>query len=441
MTIQRRTTLEDILGMQLEQVTWADLRKLIEDRVEEIQDLEFKGQHYDFDEKGKREAAKDVAAFANTTGGVIIIGLTQDDQGIADSLNPVSLEEDQIQRYHQIVASRVKPLALLRIIPVIHSESPPQGALLLVIDRSMSAPHATTVNEGLVYPKRHGRMTINLLEHEVAAGYRERAQLVQSRISLAADREREFLDCLDPSNLWFVMSLVPDFPGEVKLDASTFQDYNQKFAGKLAAVPWYALTFSQVRARHRRIFASDFDAPDSGQQKWCAMELHTDGSGCYAARLGTYPQRMALENGMNERQVISDEALANCILSGLEKLGNHSWNSSAQGLANIRVQIWKVDKEKPISLGHDLAFHGFGAGESFSKFHPCEVSVPLEDLKKLGGSLIRAAAVMMQEVTQSLGVIQSNFFREDGKLVLNDWSLSSRGLINSWSSSNGIELG
>ena len=441
MTMRRRTTLEEILGKQLEQVTWADLGELIEDRVEEIQDLEFKRQHYDSDEKGNREAAKDIAAFANTTGGVIILGLAQDTQGLAHSLNPVSLGEAQIQRYQHIVASRVKPLALFSAIPVIESTSHLQGALLLVIDRSMSAPHALKINDGLLYPRRHGRMTNFLLEHEVASAYRERAQLVQTRISLAAEREREFLDYLDPSNLWFVMSQVPDFPGEVKLDAATFQHYNQKFAGRPAAVPWYALTFSQVRARHRRIFVSGFDATDSGKQKWCAMELHTDGSGCYAVRLGTYSQQMTPEKGIAERQVISDQALANCILSGLEKLGSHGWNTSAQGLANIRVQIWKVDKEKPIALGHDLAFHGFGAGESFSKFHPCEVSVPLEDLKKSGGSLIRAAAVMMQEVTQSLGVIQSDFFRENGKLVLNDWSASSRGLITSWCSSNGIKLG
>ncbi|OIQ79109.1 divergent AAA domain protein [mine drainage metagenome] len=437
---QRRTRLEEVIGRQLKDVAWADLELLVEGRIQEDQDLEFKLQHYGRGDNDKQELAKDVAAFANTTGGVLIIGIEEDNQGCASSLNPVSLEEGQVRRYHEIVASHVKPLIAFSSVNVATPDDPSMGAVLLVVERSGFAPHAANANEGLRYPRRHGRSTLYLREHEVASAYRERMVLAQSRVDLARAREKEFLANLDPASTWLVMSLVPDFPGHVTLDQSTFAEFQSQFAGQRATVPWYGLTFSLVRVRHRRIYASDYDSSGTGRNQWCGMELHTDGSGCYAVRLGEIPHEIALSSEQDSIRLVSDGAVVSCVISGLERLGKHAWTSGAQGMANVQIQVWPVGQTTPIALARDREVFGVRAGELFSSSHPCEVSVPLEDLGQLGTNLIETAAVLLQELAQSFGIVHSGYLSSDGRINIQYWDRNVHGQVRSWCAANNIEI-
>ena len=60
-----------VFGKPISEVTLEDVRRLVEARVPEGRSLDYKAELYDATPKGLREFAGDVAAFANTDGGLL----------------------------------------------------------------------------------------------------------------------------------------------------------------------------------------------------------------------------------------------------------------------------------------------------------------------------------------------------------------------------------
>jgi hypothetical protein len=80
MVALRSRRLERLFGARLEQVTHAQVADFVTNAVAESYDLDFKGELYGRSDKERRDLAGDVAALANTTGGVIVLGIEEDDQ-------------------------------------------------------------------------------------------------------------------------------------------------------------------------------------------------------------------------------------------------------------------------------------------------------------------------------------------------------------------------
>lgn len=59
----------------LEEITEADLQRLVEDRVEENRQLEYKRDIPGTSDADKREFVRDVVSFSNSAGGHIIFGI------------------------------------------------------------------------------------------------------------------------------------------------------------------------------------------------------------------------------------------------------------------------------------------------------------------------------------------------------------------------------
>ena len=68
------------------------LRRLIDDKVEEDLHLEYKGADALLTSEGKKnELSKDISAFANADGGVVIYGMSETDH-LPTNIDPVSRE-------------------------------------------------------------------------------------------------------------------------------------------------------------------------------------------------------------------------------------------------------------------------------------------------------------------------------------------------------------
>jgi hypothetical protein len=116
-----------------------DLRRIVEQRLEETSQLEFKRQ---LPEPGKNDdLARDLAAMANTEGGVIIYGIEQDSTGRARDLRPFAVS-GAAERVTLVAQNALdEALALGGVRSIISEEQRDLGFLVVEVPRSDRAPH------------------------------------------------------------------------------------------------------------------------------------------------------------------------------------------------------------------------------------------------------------------------------------------------------------
>ncbi|HEX9517966.1 MAG TPA: ATP-binding protein [Streptosporangiaceae bacterium] len=108
-------------------------------------------------DRDKRGLAGDVAALANTAGGIIILGVAEDDQAQAAAAPGVAISDDAVCRMRQVIASLVAPMPEIDILPVPASPGGDHGFLIVAVLPSPSRPHAVLVNVGMRFPVRNGK--------------------------------------------------------------------------------------------------------------------------------------------------------------------------------------------------------------------------------------------------------------------------------------------
>jgi hypothetical protein len=218
-TSLRSRRLESLFGTTVDQVTAEHIESLVENAVTEDFDLDFKRDLYERTDQKRRDLAGDVAAMANSAGGVIILGV-DDEDGRAAAAPGVPLTDEETRRMHQVVASLVAPMPTIEINVVSQHGSNTSGFYIIAVPRSRSAPHAVLVNDALRFPRRNGTTTRYLSEPEVALAYRDR------QAGAADQRHRLDQICDDATrrvnhddNPWLLVALIPDLAGDMGISS------------------------------------------------------------------------------------------------------------------------------------------------------------------------------------------------------------------------------
>lgn len=167
------------------------VQALVEEGRAEDRSLEFKRRLYRRDDEAKREWAKDVTAMANSAGGVIVLGVREED-GLAVEVVGVPAEglDRELSRLMNVLQSWTAP----RVGPnvgIAQVQTPDGKAVLVVeVDRSWARPHAVSKpNEhALMFWRRAGRENLPIGAEEVQELVRE-SQSLPSRLDVFhADR-------------------------------------------------------------------------------------------------------------------------------------------------------------------------------------------------------------------------------------------------------------
>ena len=137
----------------VDDITEAHLQELRENNVGEGIQLEYKLTAYGPKDSDKREFLKDVSSFANTAGGLILIGL-KEHRGSPVDIPGVDLDLDREKsKYESLMRYSLDPIIMgVRMVPVPLKNG--RKVLAIRIPKSWNGPHAVIQNRArLIYAR------------------------------------------------------------------------------------------------------------------------------------------------------------------------------------------------------------------------------------------------------------------------------------------------
>ena len=100
----------------IKNITKADLQALIDNQIFENRELEYKNYSFTggkLQDKQKAKLMKEIAAFANTNGGTIIIGMQEDEDHLPTKLCGAGMGigdfDSWLSSFKELVLSRIRP--------------------------------------------------------------------------------------------------------------------------------------------------------------------------------------------------------------------------------------------------------------------------------------------------------------------------------------------
>ncbi len=123
------------------------------------------------------DTAKDVAALANTAGGVLLYGVDEDTSGRPTVLTPITLA-GQRERIEQIIRTSIDEVPNFSLSAIQTSNDPLTGYLILLVPPSERAPHMVIVKGEQRFYGRGETSNYVLSQAEVARLYERRRTVV-----------------------------------------------------------------------------------------------------------------------------------------------------------------------------------------------------------------------------------------------------------------------
>lgn len=329
------------------------MRRLVDEHVRESDDLDFKREHYGRNDKAKVGLATDVAAFANDRGGVIVLGI-DDEQEVASELTQVRLDGESQRWVREVVARHTAPHVSFDLLAIPSDAEPTVGWLLIVVPPSPRRPHAVANGDNLRYSRRHGTTNRHLSDAEVADLYRDRYAVARTDLDRVATIMREGLSTLEsPSPAVLAAALLPAAPGRMSIDGPRLQRIKDWLTGSGDGAIGHArfwLGFFEgtptVFTGHRRVVASSAYEPPN-RPPHC--ELHIDGGGFAACRLSD--NQLRVHGGEDAGySIYLSSVITVAIARLLRLLGRHACDHA--GAYGDSLLVLRLLSDKPFKLGY-----------------------------------------------------------------------------------------
>lgn len=448
MALVRSRRLETVLGAALDSLSASDIQALPGARVTEAFDLDFKGVLYGNSDSQRRDLCGDVAALANTSGGVIILGVEEDDHAAACAAPGVQLSDGERNRMLQILASGIAPMPACEVLTIRAAEDADTGWYVLAVPGSQRAPHAVIMNDGFRFPVRNGTTTRYLSEPEIAAMYRLRDQhlgQLQERLDDLAASSRNGVDHRNAP--WLTVTLVPEHPGQLEINQRRLNELTKAYRNKdVSDIEQYGVHFEWVRPGRGKYTAGEGSyAPlDSPLPQYAYAEFGTDGAGSYAVRLVDLEQvrrNSGLDQDRSAPWLVSDESMALRILTGLRRLAAHARDTAgAAGSAVVRAYLESPGARR-LEIGHTREWFSPRSRSqipAIGSIVVAETAASLDDLADPGPALVAAAARLLDELGTSFGIAEMGQLTPDGAIRRKYWTDTPR--LLAWAERYGIEV-
>jgi hypothetical protein len=432
---------EDVLGSRIDQLSEETLRAIVarkdQDPVREAADLDFKSVLYDRGDAGKNDLAADIAAMANSQGGIILLGIGEEN-GVAASLKPVSISDEEERRMHSIVSDSVFPRVEFEVRPIRSAASVDQGFYAIVVPRSSLAPHGQRMKGSWRYYVRNGAANRLLSESEIADAYRRRFAAHESR----AQRLEEVHGGVrgvptDSPFLWLALSLVPMTPGAMMLDRRTLgalREWATTYARGSAGDSPFGRHYQSIQATTgvgRAILIENLDCSLTTDESY--VELHSDGS-AFTAR--------ALRFGPQPEQLVDEEIVLS--VAGMLRFATDHATRNAAARGDALVQLgWPTAAFQKHAAGYALG-HGRSGGSRWNPLNRDQTvpllpetpvrSVHLDSIASDATDWILATRMLVTDIFQAFGVPEVPQISSNGEIrsryfsgtTVSSWRAASR---------------
>ncbi|MGM7443979.1 AlbA family DNA-binding domain-containing protein [Streptomyces griseoincarnatus] len=442
--------MEDLFGARLDDLSYQDVKGLVKNpEAAEAEDLDYKRAHYESDDKGKEELAKDVAALANHRGGVLVIGMAEA-KGVPSRVFDVDLDDHHLRRIRQVIANNTAPPVPYEPIRVPNPDDEERGFLLLAVPRSPQAPHAVTATPAkdsrdvLRYPRRGGSQTEWLTETMVATAYRARYTEAVARDERLADVESDIvLSVVERTTPHLVVALVPEMPGEMVINAGTFERYRSELLNTELYLGQGHRMFGHVAVGARRLLVQEAGGDQAAQ-----AELHRDGSAAIVLPLRRHLSRVGGDEV--DLQFVEPGEVVYKVLCALPFLAGHARDRTAvSGTAVVKVVLVNDIGSHPDATNYTLSEYRDPPPMTVDRLHPgtgqrlpissqpceyaySEATVLLDDVADHGRGLLQAAAVLADELLHAYGIPETGLITMDGDLRTEGFTDRNRGAVAAW---------
>ena len=293
-SIMMFTALHRELGLPPSPITAELIDAAVEQQVEETDDLDWKSKLPAAGDLKNSDFSKDVAAMANSGGGVIVYGVTEA-QKVATGRRDVGvLSQEHERSLHQIAVSAISPPIFgLNVIRVGEDGN---RAVVVVVPPSVEGPHLIYRGEYFGAPIRNNADTVWMREREIAAQYRARFDAARNPSTYLHELYDETSADRDTSErAWFIAVAHPKngvsravrWTQEQARDI--FKDaerYTLAVASNTTAHPLESVDRGNPRPGLRRWIAPNTQITDSVRCAETWMSVHFDGSVTLAAVVG-----------------------------------------------------------------------------------------------------------------------------------------------------------
>ncbi len=420
------TRLEALLGAPIVELTEPAIRALVTTAAREDTDLEFKGELYGNSDAEKKDLAADVAAMANALGGVILLGVQEDD-AVAVSVEPVELSDGEEQRIQQIVAANCFPFPEFALHRVPSDDDETSGWYVIEVQRSPFAPHCVRADRNLRYPQRSKTTTRWLSESEVADAYRNRFSTAAEQ----TDRLDQLMSDIEVTAKsggtasYLVTALVPNRSGHAPIDVDALR--NAAGVVSMAAFPrFFETTFDHAlstapRVGHRHIAVGFGGKPSEPvARRGAIVHLYTDGSSAIVQWIGDEARSPTNDPVGYDR--IPDARLTQELIAALAVLGQFATGTArTTGDAVVASTIFSRRGARLATGGQSSFNDDYTNDAPLQTIAQSRHTLSLDDLVGGGPSLLAAAAQVGLDLFQSFGCIECPQLTADGEVRRRHW--------------------
>lgn len=384
----------------------------------------------------REELSKDVLALANSTGGVIVVGV-EEVEGQTSVLSPVPIGDLEEIWMQGAVVDRCRPMPSVEIFKVPTEDDPTKGFWVLSVPPSPYAPHALLAPNGpeLRYPIRRGTTTEWLTEPELADRYRNRFAGARSQVERLEEVFSDGRRSLSSEGLpWLVLSSVPSVGRVGPLDAGLYEQ-TDRWVADLPPSPFdNRRPQGSVRTVGvgRVVLSYASDVP--GKALFLHAELHRDGSAFVAIQLGLAGSDR--EPAPGESTSISATEIFDRAVVALSMAAGYAVDVCGLG-GDLVVSFSLEDPSLPGEATRPMVL---GDGRSGYAVRPSPVvreavgrhTVDLDAATGSTAGLLMSTRLVMTEVFQAFGLAEPQLIESDGTIPLARMGMPGSQQVQQW---------